>query len=133
MSSSGPHFPDGVREAEAARRLATAAEAPRASPLKMLPVVLGAFEEAGKERLHPRIVDLVLSFVQDEAETKLGCEPRMDATAALKRALSRVRPIFARHLGRQGYLLGTADEVSRDAERRIHQVAASGPHGPDAT
>ncbi|GAA2635443.1 hypothetical protein SMC26_08440 [Actinomadura fulvescens] len=133
MSNSGPHFPEGVREDEAARQLATAAEAPKATPLTMLPVVLGAFEEAGKERLHARIVDLVLSFVQDEAETKLGGEPEMDATAALRRALSRVRPMFARHLGRQGYLLGTADEVSRDAERRVHRIAASGPHGPDAT
>ncbi|GAA2636210.1 hypothetical protein SMC26_39050 [Actinomadura fulvescens] len=133
MSSSGPHFPDGVGEDEAARRLATAAEAPKATPLKMFPVVLGAFEEAGKERLHPRIVDLVLSFVQDEAETKLGGEPEMDATAALQRALSAVRPMFARHLGRQGYLLGTADEVTRDAERRVRLIATSGPYGPYAT
>ncbi|GAA2639247.1 hypothetical protein SMC26_40895 [Actinomadura fulvescens] len=132
MSSSGPYFPDGVGEDGAARRLATAADGPKATPLKMLPVVLGAFEEAGKARLHPRIVDLVLSFVQDEAETKLGGELEMEVTAALKRALSRVRPMFARHLGRQGYLLGTADEVTRDAERRVRLITASGPHGPDA-
>ncbi|GAA2622017.1 hypothetical protein SMC26_32935 [Actinomadura fulvescens] len=132
MSNSGPHFPDGVREEDAARRLA-AGEAAKATPLKMLPVVLGAFEEAGKAQVHPRIVDLVLSFVRDEAETKLGGEPEMDATDALKRALAAVRPIFARHLGQQGYLLGTADEVIGDAERRVHLIATSGPHGPDAT
>ncbi|MFI0453411.1 hypothetical protein [Actinomadura sp. 6N118] len=108
---------------------------PKRKPIDALPLVLDAFEESARERIHERIAEVVRLFVYQEAALRLRGDHPMAATLALRHALGTVRPLLDRYLKQHGILPATSAELIRGTEKRVHYLTTSGPEAdlpPDA-
>ncbi|MFI0448214.1 hypothetical protein [Actinomadura sp. 6N118] len=96
-------------------------------PVHVLSIVMDAFEEAAKARLHPRLAQMVRSFAFEEAETHLKHYPKTDATLAIRQGFAAVRPVLRRYLSQHGVLNGTASDVIDAMEASLYFLTTSGP------